>query len=104
MEKNYDKFRKNTVVKHRDITMTTKIHIVLTIILLAVTDSCESGTVRKVKSREMNNFEYLVKCFLDDSYSIWHKAMSGKSDYDLDLYTFWSEFIYLVIQLKLYGS
>lgn len=63
MEKSHDKIRKNTVVKHRDITMTTKIHIVLTI------SHCESRTIRKVKSREMNNFEYLVRCFLDESYA-----------------------------------
>ena len=43
----------DTILKSRDITLLTKIHIVKAMVLLVVTYGCQSWTIKKVESQKL---------------------------------------------------
>ena len=47
----------NSVLKSRDITLLTKIHIIKAMVFPVVTYSCESWTLKKVKCQGIDAFE-----------------------------------------------
>ena len=47
----------DSVLKSRDITLLTKVHIVKAIVFLVVTYSCESWTIKKAERRRIDAFE-----------------------------------------------
>ena len=47
----------NRVLKSRDVTLTTKVHIVRTMVFPAVTYRCESWTIKKAERRRIDAFE-----------------------------------------------
>ena len=47
----------NSLLKSRDITLPTKVHIVKAMIFPVVTDGCESCTIRKAECRRIDAFE-----------------------------------------------
>ena len=53
-KKSYDKL---SVLKSRDITLLTKVHIVKAVVFLVVMYSCESWTVKKVEWQRIDAFE-----------------------------------------------
>ena len=55
MKKSYDKPRR--VLKSRDITLPTKVHIVKAMVFPVVMHGCESWTIKKAESRRIDDFE-----------------------------------------------
>ena len=51
----------DSILKSRDITLTTKVHLVKTMVFLMVMYGCESWTVRKAESRKTDAFE--LRCW-----------------------------------------
>ena len=47
----------DSVLKSRDITLLTKVHIVKSMVFPAVTYGCDSWTVKKAECRRINTFE-----------------------------------------------
>ena len=47
----------DSVLKSRDITLLTKIHIVKTMVLPVVTYGCESWTIKKAEHQRIDGFE-----------------------------------------------
>ena len=47
----------DSVLKNKDITLLTKVHIVKPMIFLVFTYSCESGTIKKAEHRRIDAFE-----------------------------------------------
>ena len=47
----------DSVLKSRDITLPTKVHIVKAVVFPVVTNSCESWTVKKVEHQRIDAFE-----------------------------------------------
>ena len=47
----------DNILKSRDITLPTKVHLVKAMIFLVVMCSCESWTIKKVKHRRIDAFE-----------------------------------------------
>ena len=50
-------FRSDSVLKSRDITLPTKVHIVKAMVFLVVMYECESWTVKKAEHRRIDAFE-----------------------------------------------
>ena len=46
----------DSVLKSRDITLPTKVHIVKAMVFLMITDGCESGTLRKAERQRIDAF------------------------------------------------
>ena len=49
----------NSILKSRDITLPTKVHLVKAMFFLVVMYGCESQTIRKAEHRRINAFELL---------------------------------------------
>ena len=47
----------NSVLKCRDITLSTKVHLVKAMVFLVVTYGCENWTVKKAERRRIDAFE-----------------------------------------------
>ena len=47
----------DSILKSRDITLPTKVHLVKAMVFPAVTYGCESGTLKKAKCRRIDAFE-----------------------------------------------
>ena len=47
----------DSILKGRDITLTTKVYIVKAMIFLTVMDSCESWTIKKAECQRINTFK-----------------------------------------------
>ena len=47
----------DSIVKSRDITLPTKVHLVMAMVYQVVMYGCESWTVKKAERREINTFE-----------------------------------------------
>ena len=47
----------DSVLKSRDITLPTKVHIVKAVVFPVVTNSCESWTIKKTEHQRINAFE-----------------------------------------------
>ena len=47
----------DTILKSRDITLLTKVHLVKAIIFPVVMYGCESGTIKKAKHQKIDAFE-----------------------------------------------
>ena len=47
----------DSILKSRDTTLPTKVHLVKTIVFPVVVDGCESWTIRKVTVRRIDAFE-----------------------------------------------
>ena len=45
------------ILKSRDITLLTKVHLVKAMVYLAVMYRCESWTIKKAESRRIDTFE-----------------------------------------------
>ena len=50
----------DSVLKSRDITLLTKVHIVKAIVFPAVTFGCESWTIKKTECQRIDLFEFVV--------------------------------------------
>ena len=48
---------RNSILKSRDITLPTKVHIVKTMVFPVVMYGCESWTIKKAESRRIDAFE-----------------------------------------------
>ena len=49
--------RLGSILKSRDITLPTKVHIIKTMVLLAVMYGCESWNIKKVEHGRIDTFE-----------------------------------------------
>ena len=49
----------DSVLKSRDITLLTKVHVVKAMVFLAVVDGCESWTIKKAECQRIDAFELL---------------------------------------------
>ena len=47
----------DSILKSRDITLPTKVHLVKAVVFLVVTYGCESWTIKKAKCRRIDGFE-----------------------------------------------
>ena len=47
----------DSILKSRDITLSTKVHIVKAVVLPEVMDECESWTIKKAKCQGIDAFE-----------------------------------------------
>ena len=47
----------DSILKNRDITLTTKVHLVKTMVFLVVMYGCESWTIKKAKHQRINVFK-----------------------------------------------
>ena len=47
----------DSILKNRDITLPTKVHLVKAMVLLVVVYGCETWTIKKVKHRRIDAFE-----------------------------------------------
>ena len=47
----------DSVLKSRDITLSTKVHIVKAIVLLVVMNGCETWTIKKAECQRIDAFE-----------------------------------------------
>ena len=47
----------DSILKSRDITLSTKVHLVKTMVFPVVTYGCESWTIKKAESRRIDGFE-----------------------------------------------
>ena len=47
----------DSILKHRDITLPTKVRLVKAMVFLVVMYGCESWTVRKAERRRIDDFE-----------------------------------------------
>jgi len=47
----------DSILKSRDITLSTKVHLVKAIVFPVVTYGCESGTIKKAECRRIDTFE-----------------------------------------------
>ena len=50
----------NSLLKSRDITLPTKVHLFKAIILAVVIYGCESGTIKKVECQRIEAFELVL--------------------------------------------
>ena len=50
-----------SVLKSRDITLLTKVHIVKAVIFLVVMNSCEIWTIQKAEHRRINAFKLVLE-------------------------------------------
>ena len=51
----------NSILKSRDITLSTKVHLVKAMVFLAVTYGCESWTIKKAECQRIDAFE--LRCW-----------------------------------------
>ena len=51
----------DSILKSRDITLLTKVHIVKAMVFPVVMYGCESGTIRKAERRRIDAFE--IRCW-----------------------------------------
>ena len=49
----------DSILKSRDITLLTKVHVVKAMVFLAVMDGCESWTIKKAECQRIDAFELL---------------------------------------------
>ena len=47
----------DSVLKNKDITLPTKVHIVKVMVFAVVMDGCESRTIKKAESQRTDSFE-----------------------------------------------
>ena len=52
----------DSILKSRDITLLTKVHIVKAIVFLVVMYGCESWTIKKAEHRKIDAFESPLNC------------------------------------------
>ena len=50
----------DSVLKSRDVTLPTKIHLVKVMVFLVVMHGCESWTVKKAEHQRIDAFEYAI--------------------------------------------
>ena len=55
----------DSILKSRDITLSTKVHLVKTMVFPVVMYGCESWTVKKAECRRIDGFFCLFVCFLE---------------------------------------
>ena len=55
----------DSILKSRDITLPTKVHLVKTMVFPVVVYGCESWTVKKAKHQRINAFELLLEKTLE---------------------------------------
>ena len=63
-KKSYDQPRqhiKNSILKSRDITLPTKVHLVKAMVFPVVMCGCENWTIKKAECRKIDAFELLEK-------------------------------------------
>ena len=51
------KFKKNKKIKSRDITLSTKVHLVKAMVFQVVIHGCESWTIKQVECQRIDGFE-----------------------------------------------
>ena len=71
----------DSILKSRDITLSTKVHLVKVMVFPVVMYGCESWTVKKAECRKIDAFELLLEKTLEsplDSKEI--QAVSSKGD------------------------
>ena len=56
-----------SILKSKDITLPTKVHLVKAMVFPVVMYGCESWTIKKAKSRRINAFELCSRRLLDPS-------------------------------------
>ena len=47
----------DSILKSRDITLLTKVHLIKAVVLLVVINGCESWTVKKAQHQKIDAFE-----------------------------------------------
>ena len=52
----------DSIVNSRDISPSTKVHLVNAMVFPVVMYGCESWTIKKAEFRRMNAFEYVIFC------------------------------------------
>ena len=57
----------NSVLKSRDITLLTKVHMVKAMVFPVVMSGCESWTIKKSEHKRVNAFELWCSSFGEDS-------------------------------------
>ena len=54
----------DSILKSRDITLSTKVHLVKVMVFPVVMYGCESWTVKKAESRRIDVFVFVLFCFV----------------------------------------
>ena len=57
----------DSILKSKDITLPTKIHLVKAMVFPIVTYGCESWTIKKAERRRINAFELVLEKTLESS-------------------------------------
>ena len=57
-----ESYEQLSILKSRDITLSTKVHLVKAIVFLVVMYRCESWTIRKLRAKEL----ILLKCGVEE--------------------------------------
>ena len=65
MKKSYDKL--DSILKSRDITLPTKVHLVKTMVFPVVMYGCESWTIKKAECQRMDAFELVLEKTLESA-------------------------------------
>jgi len=52
----------DSILKSRDITLQTKVHLVKAMVVLVVVPICESWTIKKAKQQRIDAFELMLWC------------------------------------------
>ena len=60
-KKSYDQHRQHSIIKSRDITLPTQIHLIKTMVFPVVMYGRESWTIKKAECRKIDAFELLEK-------------------------------------------
>ena len=62
----------DSILKSRDITLPTKVHLVKAMVFPVVIYGCESGTIKKAEHRRIDAFElWLEKTLESDAFELW---------------------------------
>ena len=69
----------DSILKSRDITLPTKVHLVKAMIFPVVMYGCESWTIKKAEHRRIDAFELLEKCWRRLLRVLWTAKRSNRS-------------------------
>ena len=79
----------NSILKSRDITLPTKVHLVKAMVFPVVMYGCESWTVKKAEHRSINAFE--LWCWIRHLRVPWTARRSNQSILKISLGFLWKE-------------